>query len=96
MDAMKNLFENTLVVKSARGNASLWYNRDGSFTGKDDAGNPLSGIWTIDGTSLCTTILTPERRPEHRGTLEPHAVGDVWEDHRTDGTVSLLTIAAGR
>lgn len=93
---MTNIFGNTLVVRSARGNARLWYDPDGSVSGVDDKGNSLAGTWTIDGNSLCTTIQKPEPRPPHRGTLEPHAVGDSWKDHRADGTVTLLTIEAGR
>lgn len=96
MNPMENIFGNTLVVKSVRGNARLWYNPDGTFTGVDDKGNQLSGTWTIDGVSLCTTILKPAPRPEHRGTLEPHKIGDSWEDHRSDGTTTRLTIEAGR
>lgn len=96
MDPMKNIFGNTLVVQSAKGNARLWYNPDGSLTGVDDKGNALAGTWRIDGVSLCTTILEPERRPEHHGTLEPHEVGDSWQDHRKDGTVTQLRIESGR
>lgn len=96
MNPMDNLFGNTLVVKSARGNARLWYNPDGTLTGRDDKDQELSGTWTIDGVSLCTRIAKPLPRPDHRGTMEPHAVGDSWEDHRADGTTTLLTIEAGR
>lgn len=93
---METLFGNTLVVKSARGSARLWYDADGTFTGVDNEGTRLGGTWTIDGVTLCTTILQPGPRLEHRGTLEPHKVGDTWEDHRSDGTTTRLTIEPGR
>lgn len=95
-DPMESLYGNTLVVKSARGNARLWYDADGTFSGVDDQGGMLAGTWTIDGVSLCTVLRKPEPRPPHRGTLEPHAVGDAWEDHRADGTTTVLRIEAGR
>ncbi|CDO38555.1 hypothetical protein SPHV1_620008 [Novosphingobium sp. KN65.2] len=96
MSPMDNLFGNTLVVKSARGNARLWYNPDGTLTGVDDKGQQLGGTWTIDGVKLCTRISKPLPRPDHRGTMEPHDVGDCWEDHRSDGTTTLLSIEPGR
>lgn len=96
VSAMGSLFGNTLVVTSARGNARLWYDPDGTVKGVDDSGQLLGGTWTIDGTSLCTTILTPQPRPPHKGTLEPHAVGESWQDHRADGTVTQLRLEAGR
>jgi hypothetical protein len=90
-DIMAPRYGNTIISKDAAGNENhIYYNADGTFTGKQGTA-PFKGTWAIkDGNTICLTS-----NPAIPNTPNPvcvpvaaHKVGDTW----TSGpyTVSLV------
>ena|ERR1700733_10878194 len=79
-DIMASRYGNTTISTDASGvQSKLYYNADGTFTGKQ-AGMDFKGIWKIDGATICLT--TDPALPGQPNPLcvpvAAHKVGDSW------------------
>lgn len=103
-NSMEVMFGNTLVAKNAKGEeAKLWYNADGTFTGKQYDGADSKGTWAQkeDG-SICLKRTEPALKADEPAELcaapdtTERKVGDSWEIKASDGATYALSIVAGR
>jgi hypothetical protein len=80
-DVMASRYGNTTITTDASGvQTRIYYNADGTFTGKQGDQN-FTGTWKLDGSGqICMTYV-----PAYPGTTNPicyaaiaHQVGDSW------------------
>lgn len=89
-DVMASRYGNTTVTTDASGvQSKLYYNADGTFTGKQ-ADQSFNGTWKIDGGTICLTFAQPVPGAANPTCLPvaAHKVGDSWK--AGDRTVSLM------
>ena len=89
-DLMAVTYENTVVVEAPDGTVTkMYFNEDGTYT----TSNGDSGTWAMnDEGQLCTT----NAEGENCGPIEERQVGDSWETTAEDGSVTKISIVAGR
>lgn len=89
-DIMASRYGNTTVTTDASGvQSKIYYNADGSFTGKQND-QTFNGTWKVDGGNICLTFAQPVPGAANP-TCVPvaaHKVGDSWKTG--DRTVTLV------
>lgn len=89
-DVMASRYGNTTVTTDASGvQSKIYYNADGTFTGKQ-ADQGFNGTWKVDGGNICLTFAQPVPGAANPTCLPvaAHKVGDSWK--AGDRTVSLV------
>ena len=89
-DVMASRYGNTTVSTDASGvQSKLYYNADGTFTGKQ-GDQSFNGTWKLDGGNICLSFAQPVPGAANPTCLPvaAHKVGDTWKTG--DRTVSLV------
>ena len=95
--APSGLFGNTLQIIGPNGGVTkLYVNADATYSRVDSAGNTTSGSWSETDGQLCFTQQSPSQSAARCGPAISQSVGNSWSGTRPDGSVSQLTIVAGR
>jgi YD repeat-containing protein len=79
-DVMASRYGNTTITTDASGvQTKLYYNADGTFTGKQGTFG-FTGTWKLDGNTICLTFNpAPPGAPNPTCTpVSAHKVGDTW------------------
>jgi YD repeat-containing protein len=79
-DVMASRYGNTTITTDASGvQTKLYYNADGTFTGKQGAFS-FSGTWKLDGSTICLTFNpAPPGAPNPTCTpVSAHKIGETW------------------
>ncbi len=80
-DIMASRYGNTTITTDASGTQSkLYYNADGTFTGKQ-AGQTFNGTWKLDGSgNICLNFAQPIQGAPNPTCvpIAAHKVGDSW------------------
>jgi hypothetical protein len=105
-DAMAPVYDNTVIVTNAKGEASkLWIAKDGTFKGESAKGEKFTGKWALkdNNKQYCSTVDLPAGAPA--GTPAPkescsefsggHKAGDKWEQKDAAGEKITVEIKAG-
>jgi hypothetical protein len=89
-DVMASRFGNTTIATDATGvKTKIYYNADGTLTGKQGALN-FKGTWKTANGQVCLTFSTtvPGMTNPFCPTVTSHKVGDTWK--AGDRTVTLV------
>ena len=89
-DVMTSRFGNTTIATDSKGvQTKLYYNADGTLTGKQGDMN-YKGTWKVANTQLCLTFTTavPGMSNPFCVTVAAHNVGDTWK--AGDRTVTIV------
>ena len=80
-DVMTSRFGNTTIATDSKGvQTKLYYNADGTLTGKQ-GDMSFKGTWKVANTQLCLTFTTavPGMSNPFCVTVSAHKVGDTWQ-----------------
>ena len=90
-DPLSAVYGNTMQVETADGEiVNYFFNEDQTFS--TDGATEMSGTWTLDGSTFCTTVDGETNCNE----IEERAVGDTWQEDDNAGGVRTVTLVEGR
>lgn len=103
-DLMSNTYDNTVVVKNAKGEISkIHFDADKNYTTTLADGKTIKGTWALaeNDSKICYTQTDPAPAPEATTPacapfLGKKDVGSTWEQAGTTGENVTVELVAGR
>lgn len=90
-DLLTAVYGNTMRVEAADGGiTNFYFNEDQTFS--TEGAIEMSGTWTLEGSSFCTTVDGAEQCNE----IEERKLGDEWEEDDNAGGTRKVSLVEGR
>lgn len=99
-DPNANLFGNTVVITSAKGDVTkAMINKDGTYSTVLPDGKTVKGTWAAAGANTCYTQTEPAPAADAKPFCTPNEdrkVGDTWDAKAPDGSTMKFALQAGQ